>query len=68
MKFYQTYEKYTITNQLNQIKVDIDSTRWPALTPKVDQLASIALDWMEVTFPDAWQGSKTKNRKNSILD
>lgn len=68
MKFYQTYEKYTITNQLSQIKVDLDTTRLPALAPKVDQLASIALEWMDVTFPEAWQGFKTKNRKNSTLE
>lgn len=51
MKFYQTYEKYTITNQLSQIKVELDPSRWPALAPKVDQLASIALGWMDVAFP-----------------
>jgi hypothetical protein len=68
MKFYQTYEKYTITNQLSQIKVDVDASRWPALAPKVDQLASIALEWMDIAIPEAWQGSKTKNRKNSTLE
>jgi hypothetical protein len=68
MKFYQTYEKYTITNQLSQIKLDIESTRFPTLAPKVDQLSSIALDWMEVAFPESWQGSKGKNRKNSTLE
>lgn len=51
MKFYQTYEKYTITNQLSQMKVDLDPSKLPIITPKVDQLASLALDWMEVTLP-----------------
>ena len=39
MKFYQTYEKYTITNQLSSIKVDIDSVRFPFLQAKVEQFA-----------------------------
>jgi hypothetical protein len=68
MKFYQTYEKYIITNQLNQIKVDIDTTRFPVLVPKVDQLASLALEWMEVGIPENWNGTKAKTRKNSALE
>lgn len=51
MKFYQTYEKYTITNQLSQIKVDIESIRFPLLFPKVEQFASLAAQWIEVGFP-----------------
>lgn len=65
MKFYQTYEKYTITNQLSQIKVDIESIRFPVIFPKVDQLASLASQWIEVGFPEAQ--TKPKTRKNSAL-
>ena len=66
MKFYQTYEKYTITNQLSQIKVDIESIRFPALFPKVEQLASLAATWIEVAFPE--NQAKVKTRKNSALE
>lgn len=68
MKFYQTYEKYTITNQLSQIKLDIDPSRFPTIAPKVEQLSSIALEWMELVIPDPWQSSKPKSRKNSNLE
>lgn len=68
MKFYQTYEKYTITNQLGSIKVDIDSVRFPYLQPKVEQFAELALDWMEVVVNEGWVGSKGKTRKNSALE
>lgn len=39
MKFYQTYEKYTITNQISTIKIDIDSLKFPYLQAKVEQFA-----------------------------
>lgn len=68
MKFYQTYEKYTITNQLSTIKVDLDSIRFPLLQAKVEQFALLALDWMEVIVPEGWQNTKGKTRKNSALE
>ena len=68
MKFYQTYEKYTITNQLSSIKVDIDSVKLPYLHAKVEQFAELALDWMEIVVNDNWVSSKGKTRKNSALE
>lgn len=68
MKFYQTYEKYTLTNQLSTIKVDLDSVRFPFLQAKVEQFASLALDWMEVIVPEGWPSNKGKTRKNSALE
>lgn len=64
LKFYQTYEKYFITNHLSQIKIDFDINTLPIIHKKIDNFSALASDWLQIAQSEHQKG---RSRKGSNL-
>lgn len=65
LKFYQTYEKYFITNHLSQIKIDLDVFALPVIHKKIDNFSALAADWLQIAQSEH---QKARSRRGSNLE